>query len=104
MKGTSSIIIIFLVLILIFGVYLVLHQKSLNTTQSITTSNQKVLSAESQNADCHAQYLNPSDPQAVLPDPNCTPGVTNPDVTQDNLDSTICARGYTKTIRPPVSY
>jgi len=39
-----------------------------------------------------------------LPDPNCTPGAANPDVTQANIDSTICVSGYTATIRPPASY
>jgi len=33
-----------------------------------------------------------------------TPGVLNPDVTQANIATTVCARGWTKTIRPPVSY
>jgi len=33
-----------------------------------------------------------------------TPGVLNPDVTQATIDSTICLRGWTKTIRPPTSY
>jgi len=33
-----------------------------------------------------------------------TPGVLNPDVTQANIDSTICVTGWTKTIRPPTSY
>jgi len=33
-----------------------------------------------------------------------TPGVLNPDVTQANIDSTICRHGWTKTIRPPTSY
>lgn len=42
-------------------------------------------------------------PQA-LPDPSRTPGATNPAVTQFTLVSTICVRGYTKTIRPPASY
>jgi hypothetical protein len=32
------------------------------------------------------------------------PGVTNPNVTQDNIDKTICVSGWTKTIRPPVGY
>jgi hypothetical protein len=32
------------------------------------------------------------------------PGVVNPEVRQDNLDSTICNPGYTKRIRPPVTY
>jgi hypothetical protein len=39
-----------------------------------------------------------------LPDPSCQPGADNPAVTQDTIDSTICVPGYTKTIRPPVSY
>lgn len=39
-----------------------------------------------------------------LPDPGCTPGATNPDVTQANIQSTICVSGYTTTIRPPTSY
>jgi hypothetical protein len=39
----------------------------------------------------------------ILPDPKCTPGAIDPGVTQDNIDSTICVSGYTKTIRPPVS-
>jgi hypothetical protein len=33
-----------------------------------------------------------------------TPGVLNPDVTQANINSTICVHGWTKTIRPPTSY
>jgi len=39
-----------------------------------------------------------------LPDKTRTPGVTNPDVTQDNIHQTICVSGWTKTIRPPTSY
>src|SRR5438132_13670835 len=33
-----------------------------------------------------------------------TPGVLNPAVTQATIGSTICRRGWTRTIRPPVSY
>jgi hypothetical protein len=33
-----------------------------------------------------------------------TPGVLNPDVTQATIAATVCAHGWTKTIRPPVSY
>ena len=40
----------------------------------------------------------------ALPDPNCTPGVVDPRVTQDNIDSTICVSGYASSVRPPVSY
>ena len=40
----------------------------------------------------------------VLPDPGCTPGATNPQVTQGDIGRTICARGWTSTVRPPESY
>jgi hypothetical protein len=42
--------------------------------------------------------------QGILPDPNCTPGVIDPAINQDNIQKTICVTGYTKTVRPPVSY
>lgn len=38
-----------------------------------------------------------------LPDPACTPGAIDPAVTQQNIHSTICRSGYTKTVRPPES-
>jgi hypothetical protein len=39
----------------------------------------------------------------ALPDARCTPGATDPAVTQANLFSTICRSGYTRTVRPPRS-
>ena len=33
-----------------------------------------------------------------------TPGALNPDVTQENIHSTICVSGWTATIRPPPDY
>jgi hypothetical protein len=39
-----------------------------------------------------------------LPDPYRTPGWANPNVTPDNIKQSICKSGWTKTIRPPVSY
>jgi hypothetical protein len=104
MHRSSGYFLLFLLIILVFGVYLVLHKQQLATNQVQSPTNAQVLSDEDQNAKCHAQSVNSSDSQAVLPDSNCTPGVTNPDVTQDNIDSTICHAGFTKTIRPPVSY
>jgi hypothetical protein len=41
---------------------------------------------------------------AVLASPTLTPGALNPDVTQETIGSTICVRGWTRTIRPPSSY
>jgi hypothetical protein len=43
-------------------------------------------------------------PSDLYPDPQFTPGVTNPDVTQTNIKETICKSGWTATVRPPVSY
>jgi hypothetical protein len=40
----------------------------------------------------------------IVADPQRTPGVLNPDVTQANIRSTICKHGWTSTIRPPSSY
>jgi hypothetical protein len=34
------------------------------------------------------------------PDPRCTPGALNPQVTQATIDKTICVRGWTATVRP----
>lgn len=48
-------------------------------------------------ASCSQAYL-------PLPDPACTPGVKNPDVTQSTIGSTICVSGWTATIRPSTTY
>ena len=49
---------------------------------------------------CHYTFTATKEP---LPDPKCTPGATNPNVTQANIYSTICKAGYTATIRPSVT-
>jgi hypothetical protein len=36
-----------------------------------------------------------------MPDATCTPGATDPRVTQANVDTTICRSGYTASVRPP---
>ena len=47
---------------------------------------------------CHLQQ------NGALPDPVCTPGATDPAVTQSNLSTTICLGGFTRRVRPPTSY
>jgi hypothetical protein len=37
-------------------------------------------------------------------DRRCTPGATDPAVTQADITTTICVRGWTATVRPPASY
>jgi hypothetical protein len=46
---------------------------------------------------CHYRWEG-ADP---LPDPACTPGATDPQVTQADIGSTICRSGWTATVRPP---
>src|SRR5712691_4719698 len=43
---------------------------------------------------------------ALAAPPNLTPppGALNPQVTQANISQTICVPGWTKTVRPPVTY
>jgi hypothetical protein len=70
---------------------------SYNAAGSQATSNQAATVApELANASCHAN--------GVLPDKSCTPGVADPRVTQATIHRTICVSGYTKTVRPSVSY
>jgi hypothetical protein len=40
---------------------------------------------------------------AGAPDLACTPGALNPDVTPENVQSTICMAGFSRGVRPPVS-
>jgi hypothetical protein len=56
-----------------------------------------VANAATATVTCSRAYL-------PLPDPVCTPGSTNPSVTQSTIDSTICVSGWTSTVRPPTSY
>lgn len=46
-------------------------------------------------APCHA---------SDLPNRSLTPGAINLDVTQSNIHSTVCVKGWTKTVRPPKYY
>ena len=54
-----------------------------------------------------AAYFQPHSPSSKGPyhaDLSRTPGVVNPDVTQQNIATTICKHGWTRTIRPPTDY
>ncbi len=43
-------------------------------------------------------------PPVVTASWTLTPGVLNPDVRQETIGETICAAGWTRTIRPPTTY
>lgn len=54
-----------------------------------------------------AAYIDPQGSGSKGPypaDPVRTPGVVNPDVTQQGIATTVCRHGWTRTIRPPTSY
>jgi hypothetical protein len=42
--------------------------------------------------------------QSSLPDASATPGAINSAVTQRTIGETICTRGWTRMVRPPVQY
>lgn len=88
-----SIIAIIAVLIVVAFVGIAVYQNALNFLHPIMPT---IPLPTTSYSECH--IINDT-----LPDPKCTPGVIDPRVTQDNIDSTICVPGHTKTVRPPVS-
>jgi hypothetical protein len=49
-------------------------------------------------------HLRESTVPSIVADPVRTPGVLNGAVTPATIRSTICRRGWTRTVRPPVDY
>jgi hypothetical protein len=70
-----------------------------NTRLAVSTASSKVVQPQPRPGSCHARGSGPF----MLPDSHCTPGAISPAVTQANIHSTICVRGYTKTVRPSES-
>lgn len=79
------------VVVLLLAATLVYFFSSKNSISQLTNSNSTTPSA-------HCVY------RAGLPDHTCTPGSTDSRVIQANIQQTICVSGYTKTVRPSVSY
>jgi hypothetical protein len=73
------------------------------TTATETTSTQSTTTTTTTTTTT-ATTPGPGLPSIILPDPKITPGRLNPRVRQSTIKKTICERGWTKTIRPPVSY
>lgn len=76
---------------------------SLASPASLTSPGQPA-PASGQPSAAPPQSGGPCHEQNGLPDPTCTPGVRDPRVTAANIHQTICVSGYTRTVRPPVSY
>jgi hypothetical protein len=60
--------------------------------------------AEAMNARLAAATVTRVGPSYLYPQHATTPGLVNPDVTQDNIQQTICVSGWTATVRPSSSY
>jgi hypothetical protein len=93
-RKTKTLLINLTILLLIIGFYKLYPSIKTSThppAPVVTATSTAGTTAPEQPAQCHMN--------GELPDATCTPGVTNPNVTQ-----AICVSGYTKTIRPPVSY
>ena len=67
------------------------------TTPGMTTRQHVTYSRTYATGECSARDM------GRLPDPRCTPGATDPRVTQTTIGQTICAKGWTTAIRPPAS-
>jgi hypothetical protein len=99
MKGKLIGVILAITIVSIVSVMLV-SQTSIKSSPSVQQSSPT--ESTSSTASTILTVCNALD-NGILPDPKCTPGAIDPSVTQDNIDSTICVPGYTKTVRPPVS-
>jgi hypothetical protein len=65
----------------------------------VSTASSDVVQPQPPAGSCHARGSSPF----ALPDQRCTPGAISPAVTRGSIRSTICLRGYTKTVRPSES-
>jgi hypothetical protein len=85
-------ILLLLALVLIAFIISYIRIFLVNTPISTTTAASMVIN----NSLCHNV--------GGLPDPICTPGSIDPNVTQNNIGTTICVSGYTQTVRPSTSW
>jgi hypothetical protein len=97
--------ILLIIILIVFG-YLFSNSQSVfkktaptlpSPTVTISTTPTIILIQTTDTGSCHTT-------NGGLPDSSCTPRAIDPRVTQDNIKQTICVKGYTQTVRPPVSY
>jgi hypothetical protein len=63
-----------------------------------STASAHMVQPEPPAGSCHASGSG----RLVRPDPRCTPGALDPAITAASAGRTICTRGWTRTVRPPV--
>lgn len=77
------------------------HSKASATPSGLasSTASSHVVQPQPAPGSCHARGSG----RLALPDPRCTPGATDPAVTQSDIGRTICRAGYSESVRPPES-
>jgi hypothetical protein len=91
MRNRKSVAPLLIVFVVIFFVARVIRTHSPFSSKQSSGTNQT-----------HEAHLGPAD---IYPDPERTPGATNPEIIQDNIRETICnPRWSTKSIRPDEEY
>lgn len=98
----SSILISLIITATLFGLANIslskftVSERPIASVETVSPSPVAVLGVATKTTDCVSED--------GMPDRGCTPGAIDPHVTADNLSETICKKGYTATVRPPVSY
>ena len=94
-SNNSSLILVFVLLVIVA----VLISRS---RQAVFRESHETTSAQSHPPQAAQARIGPTD---IYPNPSLTPGASDPDITQDNIEDTICnSRWSTRSIRPPVHY
>ncbi len=88
-----ALVVLLIVCLLTLGVGLAWHAHESSITSPVVSS---PTATAADTGKCHSVN--------GLPDPICTPGVADPRVTQDDIETTICVSGYTTKVRPSSRY
>jgi hypothetical protein len=85
----TAIVVVIIALLLVFVYLVYLHYRSRPDAARIPSEPANIPAANAR-----------AGPEYAYPNLDLTPGAIDPAVTQDNIQSTICVSGYTKTVRP----
>lgn len=89
--------------VLLFGLYVLHHPWLVQEIKSSLADGQLPAMGFS-GGPAFASTEAPNGAISGLPNPSLTPGALNNAVTPNDLYSTVCRRGWTRTIRPPEDY
>jgi hypothetical protein len=81
-----------------FVIVLTSGARSAAASLRYSTASNQVVQPQPAPGSCHAVGSG----LYTRPDPHCTPGALNPQVTQATIASTMCRSGWTAAVRPPV--